>query len=199
MREGKFANRKGVASKTLVMVLALVMVVGCTVGGTLAWLTDTTEAKVNTFTVGNIDIDLTETTVDYKMVPGTEIAKDPKVTVTAGSEDSWVFVKIDESTNLADFITYAVADGWTALKGVSGVYYRQQAATNANVTYRVLKDDKVAVKNTVTKDMMDAITNGTATNPTLTFTAYAIQSANLADQNDDGIVDAADAWALLDA
>lgn len=187
MRNGKFAKRKGVASKTLVMALALMLVIGCTIGGTLAWLTDTTEAKVNTFTVGNIDIELNETDRPYKMVPGTELDKDPKVTVKSGSEASWVFVKIEESNNLDAFISYDVADGWTALTGVDGVYYRTQAATTADVTYSVLTNDKVTVKDTVTKAMMDAITAGTADEPTLTFTAYAIQQA--------GFETAALAWA----
>ena len=41
-------------------VVALVLVLCCAVGGTLAWLTDTTDPVTNTFTVGDIDIDLTE-------------------------------------------------------------------------------------------------------------------------------------------
>ena len=39
--------------------------------------------------------------------------------------------------------------------------------------------DEVTVKNTVTKAMVDAIEQKTATEPTLTFTAYAVQKANV--------------------
>ena len=95
------------------------------VGGTLAWLTDQTDEVKNTFTVGDINIGLTETTADYKMVPGNTIAKDPTVTVKANSEACWLFVQVTESTDLKDFITYAIAEGWTALPGVDGVYYRE--------------------------------------------------------------------------
>ena len=63
--------------KTLALVLALTLLVAGVVGGTLAWLTDQTAEVKNTFTVGDINIGLTETTTDYKMVPGNTIAKDP--------------------------------------------------------------------------------------------------------------------------
>ena len=67
--------------KILALVLALTLLVAGVVGGTLAWLTDRTAEVKNTFTVGDINIGLTETTADYKMVPGNTIAKDPTVTV----------------------------------------------------------------------------------------------------------------------
>ena len=91
--------------------------------GTWAWLTSTTPEVENVFTVGNVDIGLAETTGEsYKMVPGTDIAKDPKVSVEAGSEASWVFVKIEESSVLDDYIAYAIADGWIQLPGEEGVF-----------------------------------------------------------------------------
>ena len=80
--------------KKITLLLSLVLAVAMGIGGTLAWLTAKTEAVKNTFTVGNINITLTETTTNYKMVPGQTIAKDPKVTVKAGSEACWLFVKI---------------------------------------------------------------------------------------------------------
>lgn len=190
MNNGKYAKRRGgVATKTLIVALAVMLVVGCAVGGTLAWLTDTTGPVVNTFTVGNIDIDLAETTTDYKMVPGATISKDPKVTVKSGSEACWLFVQVTESDNLGSFISYTVDSNWTALSGVSGVYYREVAAATADVEFSVLTNNQVTVKDTVTKAMMDAITNQTATAPTLTFKAYAVQKA--------GVDTAADAWAKV--
>ena len=71
--------------KKLTTVLAIVLVVALSVAGTYAYLTAKTAQVVNTFTVGNVNIDLTEKTTDYKMVPGTTINKDPKVTVKADS------------------------------------------------------------------------------------------------------------------
>ena len=156
--------------KTLALVLALTLLVAGVVGGTLAWLTDRTAEVKNTFTVGDINISLTETTTDYKMVPGNTIAKDPTVTVKANSEA--LFVQVTESENLDTFITYAIAEGWTALPGVDGVYYREVPASNADQTFPVLAGNAVTVKDTVTKEMLTA---KDFTNPTLTFKAYAIQ------------------------
>ena len=189
MSNGKFAKRKGIATKTMFMILAVVLIVGISVGGTLAWLTATTESVTNTFTVGDININLKETTSNYKMVPGNTIAKDPKVTVLKDSEACWLFVKIEKSTNLDDFITYAVADGWTALTGVSGVYYREVAAATTDVSFEVLDKNSVTVKNTVTKAMMNDLQKDGAPQPTLTFTAYAVQKEN--------VTSAADAWAKV--
>ena len=166
--------------KILVACLCVALAVLTIAGTTLAYLTSKTEAVVNTFTVGNIDITLTETTTDYKMVPGSTIAKDPKVTVKAGSEDCWLFVKVEESTNLNDFITYTIASGWTKGDGTNipaNVYYREVAAATADNEFAVLTNNQVTVKATVTKAMMDALQVKGATQPTLTFTAYAIQKA----------------------
>lgn len=163
--------------KTLALVLALTLLVAGVVGGTLAWLTDQTAEVKNTFTVGDINIGLTETTADYKMVPGNTIAKDPTVTVKANSEACWLFVKVTESTDLKDFITYAIAEGWTALPGVDGVYYREVPASAADQTFAVLAGDAVTVKSDVTRTMLETAKTDA---PTLTFQAYAIQRDHFA-------------------
>lgn len=174
--------------KTLALVLALTLLVAGVVGSTLAWLTDQTAEVKNTFTVGDINIGLTETTTDYKMVPGNTIAKDPTVTVKANSEACWLFVKVTESTDLKDFITYAIAEGWTALPGVDGVYYREVPASAADQPFSVLKGDAVTVNSDVTKEMLTA---KDFANPTLTFKAYAVQKDNVAS--------ASDAWAKVNS
>ena len=163
--------------KIVICALSIAVIICCAVGGTFAWLTTQTGEVRNTFTIGNIDITLAETTSDFKMIPGESIAKDPVVTVKANSEACWLFVKVTESDNLDDFITYTVDSGWTALTGVSGVYYREVAATTADTSFDVLTGNAVTVKDTVTKEMMDAIKKGDATAPTLTFKAYAIQKS----------------------
>lgn len=163
--------------KTLALVLALTLLVAGVVGGTLAWLTDQTDEVKNTFTVGDINIGLTETTADYKMVPGNTIAKDPTVTVKANSEACWLFVKVTESTDLKDFITYAIAEGWTALSGVDGVYYREVPASAADQTFSVLAGDAVTVRSDVTRTMLETAKTDA---PTLTFKAYAIQKDHFA-------------------
>lgn len=166
-------NRRNVSNKTVAILLALVLAIGCAVGGTLAWLISKTEPVVNTFTYGDINIDLAETTgTDYKIIPGVNISKDPKVTVTAGSEACWLFVKVKEE-NWPTFtdadktkkVSYRIAEGWTALTGQTGVYYREvEAATaKAGVSYYILKGDTtyangvVTVSDTLTKDEVDQL------------------------------------------
>lgn len=178
--------------KTLISIIAVALVICVSIGGVLAYLTAITDPVVNTFTVGNINLGLTETTgSNYKMVPGQTITKDPKVTVEANSEASYVFVKVTKSTNAKfdDYMTYDMAEGWTALDGVEGVYYREVSATTANTDFVVIKNNTVTVKDTVTKEMMDTLTEETY--PTLTFKAAAVQKA--------GIDDAASAWAKVSA
>ena len=175
--------------KTLALILALVMVFGAAVGGTIAWLTDKTDDVKNTFTVGNIDIDLTETLPENKtakMVPGDDIDKNPTAIVKANSEDCWLFVTIEKANDFDKFMTYDMADGWTALSGVTGVFYRTVAANTADQSFAILKDNKVTVKDTITVADMD----GVGTNyPTLTFKAYAIQQAHFEN--------AANAWTTV--
>ena len=187
--------------KTIAVVVAISMIFGCVVGGTIAWLTANSNTVTNTFTTSDVTISLAETTgADYKMVPGATIAKDPKVTVQKGSEDCYLFVKIEETNRIANasynYFDYSVASGWTALDGVTGVYYRTvDNLTNAasDAEYPVLADNQVTISQNVTKTDMAAAKDNA---PKLKFTAYAVQSANLTDQNADNTVDAKDAWLL---
>ena len=184
-------NRRNVSNKTVAILLALVLAIGCAVGGTLAWLISKTEPVVNTFTYGDINIGLTETTgSNYKIIPGVNISKDPKVTVTAGSEACWLFVKVEEENwpafvdaNKTKKVSYSIANDWTALKNQTDVYYREVAANDKAQEFPVLKDNTVTVRDTLTKAEVDQLKGKT---PTLTFTAYAVQK--------DGIADATTAW-----
>ena len=178
--------------KKLVIALVCILLVVGVVGGTLAWLTDTTAPVVNTFTASNIEITLAETTgPEYKMVPGCEIEKDPVVTVKSGSEPCYLFVKLEKANDFDGFMTYEMAAGWTALTGVDGVYYREVAASDDDQSFDVIKDNKITVSETVTKAMLNGLTE--ATYPTLTVTAYAAQYAKNNTEN----FTAAEAWAVL--
>lgn len=187
--------------KKAALIAAIVLILGSLAGGTLAWLTDTTDEVVNTFTVGNIDITLKETTNEYKMVPGLESKKDPKVTVLANSEDCWLYVQVTEAggdvtvkedgkyvtKSFADFVEYDMDDGWEELgTDYPGVYYRSVETPAQDSEFRVLKGDKVTYSETITKEMMDALRADGTELPKLTFQAYAVQRAT--------IDSAADAW-----
>lgn len=183
-------RRRSVSSRAFIALLALVLVIGCVAGGTVAWLVAKTEPVVNTFTYGDINIDLTETERTYNIVPGVALDKDPKVTVKAGSEDCWLFVKVVEenwpTATLEDGtrkVSYAIADGWSMVEGQTNVYYRVVKATDTVREFPVLKNNIVTVSDQLTKgDIQTA-------QPKLTFTAYAVQQEN--------IDTAADAWAKV--
>ncbi len=182
--------------RRIATIVSLVLIVCIAVGATLAWLTDTTSTIENTFTVGKVDIDLTETKPTNntaKMVPGSSIDKDPKITVAADSEDCYVFVRIVETNNTLTsdsskkYINWTVASGWTQGDGTNipaNVWYRNDGTANAS--FAILANDKVDVENAITSADMNAVT--TNTQPKLTFTGYAVQKDNLS---------ATEAWAAL--
>ena len=167
--------------KGLAMVLALVLLAVCAVSGTLAWLTAKSDVVVNTFTTSDIKVKLEETTgTEYKMIPGYTIGKDPKATVLAGSEECYLFVKLEKSTNFDTYLEYAIADGWTKLEGegiTDTIYYRVVDGTTNQIgtAYSVLKNDQVTVKGSVTKAQMNDLDAEGVAKPTLTITAYASQ------------------------
>ena len=187
-------GRKNAPLRMFLLSFCLCALIFSAVGGSLAWLMAETDPVVNVFTYGNIKIDLKETTGDhYKMTPGKELAKDPRLTVKADSENCWLFVKIEESTDkaLSDFVEYQVADGWTALANTTGVYYWEVNAADEDVSFPVIKDDKVKVKGSVTQEMLEQLNDQNY--PKLTITGYAVQrDAEIAE-----VDTAAEAWNLI--
>ena len=146
-----YARKKSISMKLVVLLLAVVLVFGCAVGGTLAWLMDTTTTVTNTFTSGNIDITLDEAKVDpdgnfmkgeskvgtlteadrvtsnqYQAIPGKTYSKDPTLTVVKGNEKCYLFVKFVQTGNPDTYYTYDFAldndgSGWTKGTGTDGV------------------------------------------------------------------------------
>lgn len=160
--------------KKVLSIVAVVLVLCCAIGGTLAWLTAKSDVVTNTFAPSNIKIELKENTgTQYKMVPGYTIQKDPAAKVLPGSEECWLFVKLEKSANFDSFMTYDMADGWEAVTGAPGVYARKVLTANIGTAYSVLAGDQVTVKSDVTEAMMEGLT--AETYPTLTITAYASQ------------------------
>ena len=180
--------------KGLALVLALTLLVVGVVAGTLAWLTAKSDVVTNTFTTSDIKVELKETTgTEYKMIPGYTISKNPKATVLAGSEECYLFVKLDKSASFDTYLEYVIADGWTKLDDVTDtVYYRVVDGTTNQIgtAYSVLKDDQVTVKGSVTKEQMNALDAEDAVKPTLTITAYASQLHKNATE----IFSASEAW-----
>lgn len=175
-------------NKAVIIVSALMLLIGCAVGGSIAWLATTTDTVTNTFTVGDINLELKETTGNsYSAVPGTTVSKNPKVTVKSGSEACYLFVKVTESNNTysslsGKIIGWEIADGWTPYTGVDGVvdgvYWREVSKGTADTTFGVLKGDHVTYNSGITKNMLTTI-NGSNNQPKLSFRAAAVQMDNL--------------------
>ena len=192
---------------SIFIMLALV-VIGRSVSGTVAWLVSKPESRVSTFTLGDINITLTESdfgSQPIKIIPGIDIKKDPKVTVMANSEACWLFVKVEER-NWPDFkekngtrkVSYSVNDGWIPLKNNPGVYFREVSAEDAQkgINYTVLAGDEscssgvIKVSQELTKAEINSISSY-GNQLSLTFTAYAVQRS--------GIDTAAAAWATVNS
>jgi predicted ribosomally synthesized peptide with SipW-like signal peptide len=77
--------------KIIAIVLAALLIAGISIGATLAYLTDR-DSEVNTFTIGDVTIDLDE---EFKqgatLIPGVNIEKKPTITNT-GKNDAWVWL-----------------------------------------------------------------------------------------------------------
>lgn len=179
----KNKTNRTVSIKIAALIAAIVLVIGCTAGGTVAWLVSKPKPIVNVFTVGNINATLTETAKEFKIVPGVDIAKDPVATVKAKSEDCYLFVQLTEE-NWPNFtekdsttrkVKYEIAKGWIELESADGVYYREVDKSEADQAFGVLKDNKVTVSSTLTKENADAI----AGTPKLTVAVYAVQKEGM--------------------
>ena len=194
-------------SKALLLSLCAVLLVVASVMGTMAYLTSTDKVE-NTFTVGKVEITLDEKDTDnstpnaerdktnnYLLVPGKKYEKDPTVHVKPVSEDSYIFVKVEnglvayeDATSIAEggyksIADQIIANGWTKLDGVDNVYYRKYGKVAPTVT---ADTDLVVFKEFKLKDTANEVSGWDSLNVNITITAYAVQSA--------GFNTAKDAW-----
>ena len=174
--------KKKIVSVCLVVCLLATAIIGTT----LAYFTDTKEVT-NTFSSGNVTITLDEapvgpdgqattgnrvTTNDYKLYPGKEYDKDPTITVAAGSEDCYLFVRV--VNGLADLeaagdTTIAKQmenNGWTLVDGETNVYMQSgiYSAEARAVVFETFTIDTAETATTLA-DAEDVV-----------ITAYAVQA-----------------------
>lgn len=143
-------ERKNMKKKLLIMSVAMVLVCAFAVGMTIAYLTST-DSVVNTFTVGNVQIQLDEAGVDeygvpqgspaprvsrntYKLIPGHTYTKDPTVTVLEGSEESYIkmTVTVTKSDVLDDIFAPNGADLTSIFIGYDGTTWIYKGITEDN-------------------------------------------------------------------
>lgn len=195
--------------KALLVVACALLLVAASVFGTMAYLTST-DTVTNTFTIGKVEIKLDEAKVDlngtavipaervknnsYKLMPGHSYTKDPTVHVDAASEDSWIFVKVENGIAAFEAATSSeeggykkiadqiVAKGWTALDGVTGVYYKSYDKSTTGANLVVFENFKMADN----ANEVNGWGNISADTTKVTVTAYAVQK--------DGFENANAAW-----
>lgn len=176
--------------KMLLAVVSVFTILVCCASGSLAWLTASSAPSVSEFSVGKIDVTLTDSTNSADntaavLIPGTTITRDPYVTVKGGSVDCWLFVRVDAANGAEDCLDWTPAEGWSKLESAAEtVYYREVTASSDDQTFQVVKDATLTVKSDLTRTQLASMNT-----PTLSFTAYAFQRAGF-----DGV---AAAWAQI--
>lgn len=140
--------------KILSVCLVVCLLATAIIGTTLAYFTDTKEVT-NTFTTGDVTIKLDETDVGtdgvptgegrkeegnaYHLLPGKTYTKDPIVTVNAGSEECYVFVRVNntlsdiESTaeGYVNIATQMKNNGWSSLNDTDKTLFVYKATVTA--------------------------------------------------------------------
>ena len=119
--------------KITAIALVICLVAVAIVGGSLAYFTDTTEAQVNEFTVGNVKIDLTEPSWegDATLMPGVTFDKDPTITVDKKSQEAYVFLKMDMNKYVSLVNLMGVDAYKNNIGGLTGTYPGFTAFVNA--------------------------------------------------------------------
>lgn len=160
--------------KKKLSILAVIAILAVASLATLAYLTDSADAVTNTFTVGDIDIDLEEEfDEDPKIYPGAEIRKEPVVTVLANSEPTYLYIFIDNK--IGDIAELDIDDAKWISVGSSGKVFRYfEVVQSDDNPQEFTMFTKVTFDETLTKEDLEAITT-----PDIVVAAYAHQAVDV--------------------
>lgn len=196
--------------KILALAIAAVLLVAVSVAGTVAYLTSTTQKVTNEFQPTKVDVAIDEheyifssntlattfvgegnTEDTYKLIPGLTMPKDPHVTVPAGGESVYVYIKVTKENEFDTYITANVnTNVWSEVSGTDDVWYLTAGPVGnggaAAGPFYILSTSttnpygEVTVKPEVggTVDMP-----AVGSEPKIAFEAFVIQSATFADAN----------------
>lgn len=137
MKENKKNKRNKRNKKNVVIVILALLIVSIITVGTVSWLTKTSSIT-NTFTVGTIEVPTTSPTdssvtinidgniyepswdanEEHKLIPGVSFKKDPYVGIGKGSEDSAVYVYVEN--NFSNKVYFSLNNGWEAVDADNG-------------------------------------------------------------------------------
>lgn len=195
--------------KIAIAIAAAALAGTCAIGGTLAWLTDTADVT-NTFTIGNVGLTLTETPATassiiddeagrtdenqtYTLTPGSTAYKDPRVTITANSEDCYVFVAVKNTLSKTGKFTLENSKLNNAYTGTGGQWVAVEATGLEEgytlYLYHESADDKIVNKSagaqSLEKLFTGVVVDGSVVSAdlgegdTIDIKSFAIQSANV--------------------
>ena len=179
-----------------IIIAAVALLTLFLIGGTMAYFTDT-ESVTNTFTLGNVNITLTEpnwvAANAEGLLPGAVVAKNPTIN-NVGASSAYVFLKVTEPCYATNKVfTYTVNSGWTTV-GSAGVcsgtgtstietvyayggtnMTELQASNSTNALF-----DNVTVNGNLDSTAVSALSQSAIQ---IVVDAYAIQKDNLASAN----------------
>lgn len=125
--------------RTWIMMACIMLAATLSIGGTLAYLTDV-DTKVNTFTMGEVDIEVEEEFEDgVELNPGAEVNKDAQIT-NVGENPAWVWMTVAVPSEAAGYIDLV----WN---GVTPDYTTENVTGddgNTYTVYTVLVEDQLA-------------------------------------------------------
>ena len=202
-------------AKIAALSMAAVSLVLVTVLATVAFLTSRTSVT-NSFTVGNVGIEMYESYVvngvkqaddpnvngdkkdasanSYRLIPGKTYDKDPTIYLEEDSEESYLFVKIDngivdiEAKGDTEISAQMSEKGWVLLPGSTNVYYYADDEGNP------VKKCSGSVDVFSTFTIADNADVSQYKGKKIDLTAYAIQAEGFAASAQG----AADAWDALE-
>lgn len=150
--------------KIVTVCLVAALMVTALIGGSLAYFTDT-ENATNTFTVGNVDIELTEDGwIDGSTAnPGVAVTKKPVVN-NIGENEAWIRVNVtisDAAAFKAAMQAHNITDLATVFAGHDEDYWKRASITEDadadTITYSYYYKEKVA-KNASTQPIFTSVT-----------------------------------------
>lgn len=115
----------------------------------------------------------------YTLMPGVDVPKDPKITITGKTAvPAYLYVEVLESENFPATVTYSMATGWEAL-GITGpkggkvyVYGTVLNGTTPDLTIPILENDTLKVSQNLLR----------GTTATMTFYGYMAQQVSGRDE-----------------
>lgn len=139
------------SKKTLILCLCVVAALVVGLSTTLAYLTDT-DTRVNTFTVGNVDITVEEEFEDDSpLFPGMQVNKDAEL-VNTGSNPAWVWMTVAVPAEADEYVDLIWASG------VRPAFSENKTGEDGNeyVVYTLLVNEQLAPGATTGK-LLDAV------------------------------------------